>query len=143
MTADLDEAWTAPPTAPASAADRAAVEACVRDYYESWYAGDADRMARALHPALAKRSFGQDIDRAPELDDTSYRDMVEATGSGRGIPRRGDRLEITVCEIGGGIASVVAATEHYVDHLHLVATPDGWRIVNALWRWADGHGPRA
>jgi len=25
----------------------------------------------------------------------------------------------------------------------LIETPDGWRIVNALWRWSDGHGPRA
>jgi hypothetical protein len=21
------------------------------------------------------------------------------------------------------------------------ATPEGWRIVTALWRYADGHGP--
>ena len=25
----------------------------------------------------------------------------------------------------------------------LVETPKGWRIVNALWRYADGRGPSA
>jgi hypothetical protein len=24
-----------------------------------------------------------------------------------------------------------------------VKTPDGWQIANALWRYADGHGPTA
>jgi len=28
-----------------------------------------------------------------------------------------------------------------VEYLHLVATPDGWQIVNKVWRFADGHGP--
>lgn len=137
------EAWSAPPTTPPGKADQAAVEACVRDYYESWYEADAARMARALHPALAKRAFGQGVDRAPVLDDTTFREMVEAAGAGRGVSRDGARLDIRVCDMGGGIASAVAYAEHYVDYLHLIETPDGWRIVNALWRWADGHGPRA
>jgi len=34
-------------------------------------------------------------------------------------------------------------SEHYDEYLHLVETPDGWKIVNGLWRWSDGHGPRA
>jgi hypothetical protein len=25
----------------------------------------------------------------------------------------------------------------------LARTGDGWRITSTLWRWADGHGPRA
>ena len=37
--------------------DLAAIEACVRDYFEGWFDGDAARMERALHPELAKRSF--------------------------------------------------------------------------------------
>ena len=138
---DLHEVWTAPPTTPAAAADVAAVEACVRDYYEGWFDGDANRMARALHPALAKRAFRQGPDRAPEVDETSAHEMIAATAAGVGRRRKGLRLEIRIAELGGGIASVVAQTDHYVDHLHLIETPDGWRIINALWRWADGHGP--
>ena len=137
------EAWTAPPTSPPTESERAAVEACVRDYYESWFEADGERMGRALHPALVKRCFGQGVDRAPELLETSWQEMVEAAADGRGVARKGSRLDIRICDVGGGIASAVAYADHYVDYLHLVETPAGWKIVNAVWRWADGHGPRA
>lgn len=142
-TTPFREAWTAPPTPEPTDAQRAAVEACVRDYYESWYGADGERMGRALHDALVKRCFGQGVDRAPELLETNRQEMIEAAAAGRGVPRAGSKLEIRICDLGGGIASVVAYADHYVDHLHLVETPDGWKIVNAVWRWADGHGPRA
>ena len=142
MTTEFREAWIAPPTPAPTDDDRAAVVACVRDYYESWYTADADRMARALHPALVKRAFGQGADRAAELTETNWREMVEAAGEGWGVPRAGGHLDIRICDLGGGIASAVAYADHYVDYLHLIETPDGWRIVNAVWRWADGHGPR-
>lgn len=141
--APIREAWITPPTPPATAEERAAVEACVRDYYEGWFDGDADRMTRALHPALAKRAFGQDPDRAPEIDESPAAEMIALTSAGRGRARKGDRLDIRIADVGAGIASVIAYTDHYVDYLHLIRTPDGWRIINALWRWADGHGPRA
>lgn len=139
----LIEAWRTPPTDPPTDADRAAIEVVVRDYYEGWFFADAERMARAVHPALAKRSFGQGRDRAPELDETTAQEMIDATVAGMGRARAGDHLDIRIAELGGGIASVNVFAEHYVDFLHLIETPDGWRIVNALWRWADGHGPRA
>src|SRR5687768_15309922 len=141
--APIQEAWTTPPTPPATDDERAAIEACVRDYYESWFDGDADRMARALHPAPAKRAIGQGPDKAPEIDESPAPEMIAATGAGRGRARKGDRLDIRIADSGAGIASVIAYTDHYVDYLHLILTPDGWRIINALWRWADGHGPRA
>jgi hypothetical protein len=137
------EAWRMPPTAPPTEADRRAIETVVRDYYEGWYTADAERMARALHPALAKRAFGQGRDRSPLLDETTAAEMIEATATGRGRSRAGDLLDIRIAELGSGIASVNVFAEHYVDFLHLIETPDGWRIVNALWRWSDGHGPAA
>jgi hypothetical protein len=136
------EAWIASPAPPPSEAQRAAVVACVRDYYEGWFEADADRMARALHPALVKRAFGQGVDRAAVLTETTAEEMVEATGAGRGVSRKGAGLDIRICDMGGGIASVVAYADHYVDYLHLIETAAGWRIVNAVWRWAAGHGPR-
>jgi len=27
--------------------------------------------------------------------------------------------------------------------LELARTRDGWRITGTLWRWSEGHGPRA
>jgi hypothetical protein len=32
------------------------------------------------------------------------------------------------------IASVTVRTAVYYEYLHLVQTPDGWKIANALWR---------
>src|SRR5688572_6478371 len=46
---------SAAPAAAQSAADSAAVRAAALDYIEGWYEGNADRMARAVHPELAKR----------------------------------------------------------------------------------------
>ena len=139
----LEEAWVAPVSSPPSPADVAAIERCVQDYYEGWYSADGERMARAVHPALAKRAFAQDRERTPAIDETTADEMIDGAAAGAGRARAGTKLDIRVAEVGGGIASVNCFADHYVDLLHLIETPDGWRIINALWRWADGHGPRA
>jgi len=65
VTEPLTEAWLAPTPPPATAADLAAVEAAVLDYFEGWFDGDPVRMDRALHPGLAKHALGQGPDRSP------------------------------------------------------------------------------
>lgn len=143
MTPTVDEAWRAVAPPAATDAERAAVTAVVRDYFEAWFDGDGDRMRRALHPALAKRAFAQDAARTPVLDETTTAEMIEATEAGLGRARAGDRtVEIRIDDIHGDIASVTARSEHYHEYVQLVASPEGWKIVNTLWRWADGHGPR-
>jgi Putative lumazine-binding len=143
MSTSIREAWTAT-AAPATSADLAAIEVCVRDYFEGWFEGDVARMEGALHPELAKRSFGQGRDRVPVLVTDSAAGMIEATAEGAGRARAGGRpLQVEIVDAAGSIASVIVRSEHYLEYLHLVETPDGWRIVNALWRWSDGHGPRA
>jgi hypothetical protein len=126
--------------------DRAGIEQAVRDYFEGWYTGDADRMARALHPDLAKRAFAQDRDRTQSVDHTTAAEMIEATRAGVGRTRAPETTkppDIAILGVSSGMASVQAASGPYVEYLHLVKTADGWRILNALWRWADGHRPRA
>jgi hypothetical protein len=144
VTTELREAWITPPTPPATDDERVTINACVLDYFEGWFEGDPIRMERALHPELAKRCYGQTVDRAPVLITDTAEGMIEATREGSGRIRAGGRsMEIEIVDAGRGIASVVVRSEHYHEYLHLVQTPEGWRIVNALWRWADGHGPRA
>jgi putative lumazine-binding protein len=141
MTSEL--AWTSAPTPPPTSDDEAAVRATVLDYFEGWYDGDATRMARALHPQLAKRSWTQDLDRLPVLRTTTAEQMALFTALGNGREDDPDkrRLDIDIVEVSGSIATVVVHSYSYVEYLHLLATPDGWRIVNALWRYADGRGP--
>jgi hypothetical protein len=131
---------TESPSAAASGqarADEEAIVACVLDYYEGWFDGDAARMERALHPGLVKRSLADD---GSGLKDLTAQEMVEATARGVGKKRDesigGDRrIEISVDDIHGGIASVTAHSAVYVDYLQLARTREGWKIVNALWDW--------
>jgi hypothetical protein len=143
MTDTLTEAWLAPPTPEATADDLAAVRATVLDYFEGWFDADPERMRRALHPALAKRSHGQDADRTPAVSSLTAEQMVAWTAAGHGRARAGAEraVEIRITDVSGTIASVMVRSAAYIEYVHLVATPDGWRIVNALWRYADGHGP--
>jgi hypothetical protein len=120
----------------ADATERDAIASTVADYYLGWYDGDPDRMARALHPALAKRGWLRNDDGDHRLTNTPFESMVEFTRQGRG--RLADpatrRYEIRAVEIHDDIASACVYAVPYVDYLHLVRTDDGWRIVNALWR---------
>jgi hypothetical protein len=127
-----------------TAAEAAIVDA-VLDYFEGWFEGDAVRMDRALHPGLAKHALAQGPTRAEILDVTTKDEMVEATRQGRGrgrdVPDRAIRIEIP--SVSGDIASTIVHSAVYVEYALLARTADGWRITGTLWRWAEGHGPRA
>ena len=108
----------------------AAVEATVRDYFEGWYDADVERMQRALHPELAKRT--QTAEGAVRT--TTRQRMIELTQSGEGRRDGADRsLDIAVVDVHDEIATAVVRSSVYREYLHLVRTDDGWRIVNALW----------
>jgi len=119
-----------------AAAVREAIEATIADYYLGWYDGDADRMARALHPRLAKRGWLRDTSGVPAFDGDDYSAMVEHTrrGQGRTADPERRRYEVRAVEVYDDIASACVYAVPYVDYLHLVRTDDGWRIMNALWR---------
>jgi hypothetical protein len=112
-----------------SDAERAAIVATALDYFEGWFDGDAGRVRRALHPALAKRG--------PELRTVTMDQMVAWTAEGEGKaedPGPGRRIDVEVVDLYGDIASAVVHSDVYREYLHLVRTDGGWKIVNALWR---------
>ena len=121
--------------AESSADDRAAVVRTALDYFEGWFDGDAERIERALHPELAKRSLGQASSGTERLATLTARQMVEATARGEG--KREDpgdrRIEVDVEHLHGTIANATVRSAVYVEYLQLVHTRDGWKIVNALW----------
>jgi hypothetical protein len=116
--------------------DEDAVRSVVLDYVEGWFEGDKDRMQRALHPELVKRCRGIEGDDPDALETLSAREMIDATADGVGCredaPDR--QVEIRIDHLSGGIASVQCFCHRYVDLLHLIDMPDGWKIVNAAWR---------
>jgi putative lumazine-binding protein len=125
--------------------DAAAIRACLLDYFDGWFDGDAVRMDRALHPRLAKHALAQDQARSDSLDVTTKDEMVELTQQGLGrrrdLPDRGIRIDIA--SVSGDIASAIVHSAVYVEYALLARTRDGWKITGTLWRWATGHGPRA
>jgi hypothetical protein len=115
--------------------DEAQIKSTVLDYFEGWFDGDAARMERALHPGLAKRSLADD---ALGLDSDNAQEMIDATAEGHGKRRDPGRREIDVrvVEVCEEIATVVVHSNVYREYLHLARTHEGWKIVNALWRFA-------
>jgi Putative lumazine-binding len=113
-----------------------AVRSAVEDYVVGWFDGDALRMQRALHPEFVKRCRGIEGDDPDALETLTAREMIDATTDGEGTREDAEdrRIEIKIDYLDGGIASVQCFCHRYVDLLHLIEMPDGWKIVNAAWR---------
>jgi hypothetical protein len=64
------------------------------------------------------------------------REMIDATaqGEGRGEDVDDRQVEVEISYLSGEIASVTRLCHRYVDLLHLLRMPEGWRIVNVVWR---------
>src|SRR5512145_2456151 len=65
-------------------ADTAGIRAAAMDYIEGWYAGDGDRMARALHPELAKRIMNTDTAGRSWIGDMGSTQLVRGVRAGGG-----------------------------------------------------------
>jgi hypothetical protein len=110
---------------------KAAIRDTVLDYFEGWFDGDVGRMDRALHPDLVKR------ERGTALGITTKERMLGLTAEGEGREAAAGRtldIDIEIEDVSEDIASVTVRTAVYYEYLHLVRTPDGWKIANALWR---------
>ena len=93
-------------------------------------------MERALHPELVKRCRGIEGDDPDALETLSAGQMIDATVDGEGLREDAAdrRIEIRIDYLSGGVASVQCFCHRYVDLLHLIDMPDGWKIVNAAWQ---------
>ena len=121
-------------THPRAASDAALVEAVARDYVEGWYTGDADRIERSLHDDLVKRIPVQG-DRSGEtgLGMVSKAQTVVLTAAGGGVDVAEPAIEIFVDDVADDIACARVACADFLDYLHLVNTPAGWKIANVIF----------
>jgi hypothetical protein len=124
-----------PETEEAQVDDTQAILATAQDYWHGWFDGDAERMARALHPALAKTGIGTDASGAQVVDMMTAQDLVGWTRDGEGVAEKTADVafEVTVGDVYRQIATVTVHSGIYREYLHLVRTPDGWKILNALY----------
>ena len=119
-----------------SAADSTAIRTTALDYAEGWYEGNAERMARALHPELVKRIVVRDT--------TTGKTMVQGMGAsvlvnstrhgyGKETPKERQQKEVTILDIFGNAASAKAVMADWVDYMQLGMVDGRWVIVNVLW----------
>jgi hypothetical protein len=109
--------------------DSAVVQATVRNYIEAYYAGDANRMEKTLHPHYLKHVIHGDT---PMREKTGLQ-MVQDVRSGPSEIPAADRTEkISVLDISGNIASAKLITPEWVDYLTLSKSDGQWKIVSVV-----------
>jgi hypothetical protein len=114
------------------------------DYVDGWYNADAERMRRALHPDLVKRTLVQNPDtREWQLwRPTTAEMMVEYTrkGGGSKVPEPERQYQVTITNVFRHIATVQCVSPDFMDYLHLAKFEgQGWLIVNVLWEVREGE----
>lgn len=118
-----------------SKVDHKVIIATATDYFEGWFNGDAARMERTLHPHLNKR--GVDLDTAGVQLSTPRTavQMIGWTRDGEGKAERPADLaiKVRVDDVYEQIATATVYSAVYIEYLQLMRTPEGWRIVNALY----------
>ena len=118
-----------------TAADSAGIRQAALDYIDGYYAGDAARMERALHPELAKRIVRSNERGRSQLGQMSAMTLVQGTrdGGGKDTPAAERRNDVTIFDIYGNSASAKIYASGWVDYLHLAKWNGRWVIVNVLW----------
>lgn len=120
---------------PPDAATLASIEATCFDYVDGQLEADPERVARALHPDLAKRMV---------IGDTPYErlglrrmgkeELVGLTRQGAlKTPKEQWNRHCHVLDVTGDAASVRLETPWFVDYFHMGKFGERWIIVNALW----------
>ena len=116
--------------------DNESIKKTALDYIEGWYAGDAARMERALHPELAKRMISTD----PKTGRSQFNHMGAMTlvqrtrdGGGKKTPQDRQLKEITILDRYNNAAVVKIVASDWIDYLEVAKFNGEWTIINVLW----------
>ena len=121
-----------------SAADSAGIRAAAMDYIEGWYAGDAARMEKALHPELAKRVVTTDSRSGrSQLESIGAMTLVDRTRAGGGsrTPKERQQKDYTLLDVFNNAAVAKVVASDWIDYLELAKWNGRWVIVNVLWEY--------
>jgi Putative lumazine-binding len=116
----------------APAADLGAVARVATEYFQSWFAGDGERMRACLHPVLAKRTPEEPGTASLTLHEDPTERLIADTASGEGTGFEPVQ-EVTVLNVFRDIATVMVRSAPFVEYLHLARFGERWLIVNALY----------
>lgn len=123
----------------ASKSDSTSIVETALNYVEGFYNSDGERMEKALHPMLAKRTFlpSAEGQRLRFVDMSALMLVQNTRNSHRYLKDKGDiskmRRDIVILDINNNSASVKAYMEDWIDYMHLFKVDGDWKIVNVLW----------
>jgi len=115
--------------------DSVAIKQAILNYIEGWYAGDVERMDKALHPDLTKRQpvtlpSGEII-----TNQITKNTMLAYTKMGAGKQQADGNIKnkVKILNIYENIATAMALSKDYMDYCHLSLYNGEWKIINVLW----------
>ena len=122
-----------------SAEDSMAIKTTALDYIEGYFYNDGNRMKKALHPELVKRSIQKTKDGTEFVLNlgASYMVMRAANNTNRHAANPDGPIEsiVEIYDIVGNAATVKVSTNQYdfIDYLHVGKYNNEWKIINVFW----------
>jgi hypothetical protein len=115
--------------------DGVAIRQAASDYADGYYEGSAERVARAVHPALLKRGLLPPGAADRFLTLMSAEMLIEAAASGNErLPAANRHLDFALLDLRPDIASARIFTARFDDYLLLAKQGGRWRIASVLWQ---------
>ena len=121
-----------------AATDEVQIEATALDYIQGWYAGDAARMERALHPELAKRIVVRAAGQKDKLEQQSAMTLLLKTRAAIGRGDANPRGDVKLLDRFGDAAVVRVDASSWVDYLSVAKWEDCECAVGAARRCRPG-----
>ena len=113
--------------------DSVAVRATVTDYIESYYAGDAARIERSLHPHYLKHVISKSDGSLRMTEKTGLQMVQDVRSQGPSeLPKSEQTENITVLDVSRDMASAKLVTSHWVDYMTLAKWNGEWKIVSVV-----------
>jgi hypothetical protein len=116
--------------------EKKAIRQAALDYLEGFHSGDAERMARAIHPELCKIIPAT----LPQTGKTMLNYggselLIEATRARLGLLDEDKRnIRLTIFDVQPHIALVEVLSTMFYDYLQLACINGEWKIVNVIWK---------
>jgi hypothetical protein len=115
-----------------------AVRATVADYIESYYAGDAARMEKSLHPQYLKHVIKTSDGSLKMTEKTGLQMLQDVRSHGPSdLPKSEQTEQITVLDVYQDMASAKLVTSHWVDYMTLAKWNGEWKIVSVVLKEND------
>ena len=121
-------------------ADHKAIESVCYDYVEGFWTSDTVRLARALHPELAKRIVMRNAgDKLNAMDTKSLINAAQGFAKNRRDPSPSEafKLTISIYDIAFETATVKIENNKmkFFDYAQLAKINGEWKIINVLWAY--------